>query len=115
MSDTIELELHPDGTTRTIYKDEVMEHLKDAGAAIKNIKRASCIEWEQTDCKEGWVVRAAHNPDLAVRVGYDDIDEVSTIMVSDDKTLPVHHFGIRREALMYEEIHFWELLPAKEI
>jgi hypothetical protein len=114
MTDDLELAIHPDGVTQTIGKDANIEHLRDVGARITSVRRATNIEWEQTDLKEGWVVRAAHNPDLAFRIGFDDVEEESTLVASADKTLPIHYFGQRRIALDMEELHFWEFLPPRE-
>lgn len=104
MGDTVEIEVTPDGTVRGIYKDELAE-LYGALGKMK-VARASNVEWEL----DGWTVRAAHDPNLAIRSVIKD--GAYRLVVSREGELTV--FVTREAALASELDHFWELLPKFE-
>lgn len=117
MKDTIELEISPDGTVRTIYSDEVHAFAEELGFTISKIQRASNVEWEEIEALaegwdrkvEGWTVRAAHRPSLAIRYARQDRSPSPVMEVSE--TGPIVVFKSREEALKFEVRHFWKLLP----
>jgi hypothetical protein len=108
--DSIEIEVAPDGTIRTMYKDDIEKLL---GGQIADVKRASRVEHETAtingNIRHGWSVRAEHNPEIAARVL--STVEVFDIIVSKDDDLPLAIFEKRAEALNFERDHFWDLLP----
>lgn len=100
MKDKFELRITQDGSIESIYQDGLAEAL---GATTKDVKRASNVEFENFDGRQGWTVRSASDPQLAIRtidgdgrfVGYE-----GTIVTYDS----------REEALEDEVMFFWELL-----
>lgn len=108
----VELEIGPTGTIRTIYKDEKLPLLNDLGEVT--VKRASNVEWEQIGEERGWTVRAAHNPQLAIRIVIHGGRFAQVVSDADDRNAPVAVFTSREAALESEERFFWKLLPPKE-
>lgn len=103
----IELQFTPDGKVRSIYKDERQSLLKEFGDL--KVKRASNVEWEKTYNGEGWTVRAAHAPELAIRLVYNPILANYDRHVSIDGLIAVYP---TREAALEDELNFfWALLP----
>lgn len=116
-----------DGIIRTIYKDELNKIAEDMKADITTVCRASEVEWEVVEkplnarfpMTQGWSIRAAHRPQLAIRwssslnagVGERYVDE---LLCSDNKELAIALFESRENALKWE-VHFFDsLLPPKE-
>lgn len=125
----IELEISTDGKIRTIYKDELMDLIKEVTEAhVTKVARASNIEWEEVDGRRGWVVRSAGNPELAIRLHPETYrlwkslngknrDSFSASdwcnwVVSVEGVLV--NFEKREDALKVEQKRFWQLLPQKE-
>jgi hypothetical protein len=106
----IELEFGPDGIIRTIYKDDSIEELSQIpGMRVLQVDRASKIEWENHGVGlVGWVVRAAHNPNLAIR----SLPNDPGLTVSIDGRLAF--FQKREDALREEQRFFWQLLPPRK-
>lgn len=128
MEVTVEKELlfdvTPDGTIRTIYKDSNVPVIKSIGE-ISKIARASNVEWEVIEnpinarfpATQGWSVRAAHDPELALRVESSPLmgsGYLDTVKVSRDNHLAVILFSTREVAILCEEEHFFELLPPRK-
>lgn len=103
----VELEIGPTGTIRTIYKDEKLPLLHDLGKVT--VKRASNVEWEEISGQSGWTVRAAHDPELAIRLVIRDCAFRQVVAKEGDIAV----FVSREAALESEERFFWELLPQK--
>ncbi len=101
----VELEVGPTGTMRAYYDDSVAGALKKLGSM--SVKRASNVEYEKGKEEEGWTVRAAHDPELAIRV----ILEGACFKRVVSKTGDLLFFNTREDALDAELTHFWELLP----
>jgi hypothetical protein len=99
----LEISITDDGEVRAYYNDDVPDIGKELGKM--QITRASNVEWEAAE--EGWTVRAAHDPTLAIRFveGCGIIPSREGDMVS---------FSSREEALECERHYFWELAPNKE-
>lgn len=108
MSDSIELQVLPTGRIRTIYKDE-RQVLYDALGPNWKVQRASNVEWEDG----GWSVRAAHNPELAIRWALEPEEDLKfhslTFGVSTEGEIVL--FSTREEALLEETKAFFQLLP----
>jgi hypothetical protein len=112
----VELEVGPDGTIRTMYKDGIADMI---GAEIKEVKRASRIEFEEVaidgKIERGWTVRSEHDPELALRlVQYPPPFRASRYGVSRDPKSKLVAFKDREQALNFERLFFWDLLPPKE-
>ena len=108
MKDTIELII--DGSKiESIYQDGLADLLD---AREVQVCRASNVEWEEVEGKKGWSVRAAHDPELAIRAltiwPY-------TRIVLKDPLYPVALFQNREEALVAEVAHFWELIQGRNL
>jgi hypothetical protein len=101
----IELQFTPDGKVRSIYKDENLPIFSKLGTV--QVSRASNVEWEDG----GWTVRAAHDPELAIR-GTPTNDGKFKLGVS--KTGLILHFETRESALKTEVEFFWALLPPNQ-
>lgn len=111
MADEVKWEIEKDGTIRGIYSDALQEVTEAMGAEVRKVCRASNVEWEENECRRGWTVRAAHNPNLAARLSDSDLVE---FIVSDDIRRPLAYFPFREEAIRWEVRHFFQLLPPKE-
>lgn len=103
---SIELMVAPNGDVRSVYEDSRLE-IFEAMKGKMSVQRASNVEWETVDGEGGWSVRAAHDPDLAVRCilaggGYRRVvSKIGDILL----------YTTREAALEIEQKHFWELLP----
>lgn len=107
----LKLEFGPDGVIRTMYKDGLEEVAKIIDAEMTTTCRAANVEWEDHGVVEGWVIRAVHNPKLAVR----DVGSSEPIfVVSDDEDLQLAFFVKRETAIEVERSNFFKLLPPKE-
>jgi hypothetical protein len=104
---SFEIEVTPAGKIRTVYKDEQLPTLEKLGAV--SVHRASNVEWEEIGNEKGWTVRAAHDPELAIRTIFDKAHSSFRRVVSREGDIAV--FTTREAALGYEVLHFWELLP----
>ena len=93
------------GVLRTIYQDDVHSILSKIGPY--HIKRASNVEWEKMDLVSGWTVRAAHDPELAIRAIIKD-GAFRQVVSKEGELL---FFNNREAALEAEVRHFWQLLP----
>jgi hypothetical protein len=101
----IEMLVMPDGTSRCVYKDELIDVYDAIGP--KKVKRASNVEWETVDGQGGWTVRSAHDVDLAIRVQLRDGAYHKVVSRAGEILL----FNTREAALENEVEFFWELLP----
>lgn len=107
----LSFEIGNDGTIRTIYKDDLPEVADAIGAELSHICRASNVEWERyNDTIKGWTVRAAHEPNLAIRVRDGEYVVASNGLYPADLAF----FDTREEALKWEVKLFWSLLPPKK-
>lgn len=120
------LEVAEDGTIRTIYKDELIDFAEKIGGDMTTVCRASNVEWEKVEKPlnarfpdiKGWSVRAAHDPELALRVessvngGIGD-RYVDTLVCSRNPNLAIMLFSTREIALQAEVKFFHQLLPPK--
>jgi hypothetical protein len=106
----IAIKFSPDGTARCIYKDEHV-NMYDALGDLK-VQRASNVEWERCEDQEieGWSVRAAHNPELAIRIVLENCQFKKIVSIEGEICL----FETRKDALENEVEYFWELLPPGE-
>lgn len=105
MKDQFEVIVGPGGTVEGIYQDGLAEAL---GAETKEVRRASLVEWEDIKVAQGWTVRAAHNPKLAIRMSF---DPPLHLLVTDSSVVGnVAVFISREMALEYEQKFFWELM-----
>lgn len=102
MKDEFELKIGPDGTIETIYQEGLETFASDMGAEVVSVCRASNVEWEDKEHHKGWTVRAAHDPELALRV----VD--AQIVVSREGDVAT--FMTREAAIKQEVKYFWELL-----
>jgi len=102
----IELMVAPNGDVRSVYDDsrlQVFEGLK----GNMTVQRASNVEWETVEDTSGWSVRAAHDPELALRAILEDGGYHRVVSKVGDVLL----YSTREAALEAEQDHFWELLP----
>ena len=113
-SSGIAIKFSPDGKARCIYKDEHLDTYNALGEL--RVQRASNVEWEKIgglglcDLAEGWSVRAAHDPELAIRVVLENCQYKKAVSRVGEICL----FVTREAALENEVEHFWELLPPGE-
>jgi superoxide dismutase len=107
----IELQFTPDGKVRSIYKDERQSLFREFGDL--KVKRASNVEWEKTFHGSGWTVRAAHDPELAIRIFYNTGRACYEQVVSRTYGL-IATFPTREAALDAELAFFWALLPPNQ-
>jgi hypothetical protein len=105
----IELMVAPNGDVRSVYDDARLE-VFEAMKGKMSVQRASNVEWETLEDTSGWSVRAAHDPELAIRciLGDGMYKRVAS------KTGDILLFTTREAALEAEQDHFWELLPGTE-
>ena len=110
MSDEItnvSINFSTDGKARVIYKDELLPLYSELGDM--KVARASNVEWEEIDEAQGWSVRAAHDPELAIRI---ILDGGYRKVVSRQGEIALF---VTREAALESELNFfWELLPPRE-
>jgi hypothetical protein len=97
-----ELKFGPDGVIEGIYQDGLAELLD---ADIKEVKRASLVEWEGN----GWAVRSAHDPTLALRLNTDP-NKGPLGWFTASRSGEVYTFLTREKALEAEQAFFWELM-----
>lgn len=114
MKDEITLQITEDGTIRSIYADNHSQELNELLGAKMVVERASHVEWEEIDGIAGWTVRAAWDPDLAIRDSKWEGFPCLTVAREKNYCKKVHVFATREEALKSEVSHFWALLPPKE-
>lgn len=98
----------PNGKVVAAFTDETQQTLQAVGHP--EVARASNVEWERIGNDEGWTVRAAYDPELAIRAvlhsgGYRKV-------VS--RTGDILCFVTRAAALEAEQQFFWELLPPEK-
>ena len=104
---TIEFVIGSNGAIRSLYKDERLPFFERLGKL--SVKRASNVEWENIE-GGGWTVRAAHDPELAIRI--QKLPGLLKRVVA--RTGDILVFVTREAALGAEQSHFWELLPTEE-
>jgi hypothetical protein len=110
----IAIKFSPDGKARCIYKDEHL-NVYDALGDLK-VQRASNVEWEKIgglglcDLAEGWSVRSAHDPELAIRIVLENGQYRKVVSKEGEICL----FLTRGAALENEIEQFWALLPPEE-
>ena len=103
-----EFEILPSGEVRMMYHDESSRQVAELlGAKIVDVPRASHVEWEKEGGSAGWSVRAAHDPELAIRAH-------GTGWALATKG-PIKLFDTREAALEAERACFWDLLPRIEV
>ena len=88
------------GDLIVMYKDDRIDFIKELGEV--SVDRASHVEWSKD--LGGWVVKAAHDNELALRK-----DNEGKIVVTNSGDLAV--FLNRKEALKEEVKAFWNLIP----
>lgn len=98
----VEIEFTTKGEARAVYKDELRDVMEELGPV--RVARASLVEWEDVDGRSGWTVRAAHDPELALRV-------VDWCRWEPRREGSLVTFQTREEALREELKFFWQLLP----
>lgn len=112
----VELEILPNGEIRMMYSDETVPKVAEMiGAQVVDVPRASNVEFERTEFGNGWTVRAAHDPELAIRlrknfilIVHDSISPEDIVVSKEGRIFP---FSSREDAILSEIEHFWELLP----
>ncbi len=121
----ISLDFGTDGVIRTIYSDELPELAEKIGGEISTVCRASNVEWEKVEVPAsernpqlaGWSVRAAHDPQLALRVktvkNITTMTEKDVVTCSRDESLPIMLFSTREGAIREEVENFFNLLPPR--
>lgn len=117
----LSMSIATDGTVTMIYSDDVRGLAEKMGADIQKVQRASNVEWEEIPRREGggvdqgWTVRAAHDPTLALRIFWSGMCGVRApaIVCSRERQHPVAVFVSREAALKQEVKFFYELLPPK--
>jgi len=103
-----EFEILPSGEIRMMYDDLRSKQVADLlGASIVEVQRASHVEWEKVGEESGWTVRAAHDPELAIRRHANG--QVLALKG------PLAVFPTREAALASERLHFWDLIPRTEV
>lgn len=122
----VSLDVGSDGVIRTIYKDELNDFAKRIGGEISTVCRASNVEWERLEKPAsernpqltGWSVRAAHDPQLAIRVQTIPHHQTKTAkdvaVCSRDTSLPIMLFSTREGAIEAEIHNFFKLLPPRK-
>ena len=111
MKDAFEVKIGPDGTIQMMYQDDIEQFAEDLGGDISTSCRASNVEWEESQGKEGWTVRSAFDRELAIR--YVETDGIREMICS--RVGELVFFITRRRALELEVKFFWELLaPQRE-
>lgn len=110
MKDEVEIEVGPGGTIKTIYQEGIEDFAKEIGADITGVCRLSNVEWEVIGDAKGWSVRAAHNPEFALRFVVKDGQATFHVATEGDVIL----FNTRDDALRAESDHIWHLLPKKD-
>lgn len=102
------LEILPNGTIRMVYSDDLWAFADKIGGDMRATCRASNVEWEDIGGLKGWVVRAAHDPTLAIK----DVGSSEPVFVCN--RVPENKVAIftSRELAIKYEIHFFhDLLP----
>lgn len=100
MKEQFDLVIDGDGSIEAIYQDGLAEAL---GAKTAEVTRASNVEWEKSKDGEGWTVRSATDPKLAICR-----DENDQLVVSRDA--PIYYFATREKALEWEVKFFWDII-----
>jgi hypothetical protein len=108
MKEDHQFRVKPGGAIETPYDDDLVDLVKDMGAKLTKVRRASNIEFETIGELSGWSVRATHDPELAIRLlpsllGW-ELSRSGNILL----------FETREEALAEEMRFFWQLIPPKE-
>lgn len=101
MPDEVSLVINPDGTIDTIYSDKIKALLESAGGEVAQVCRASNVEWEAE--YKGWTVRAARDPEIALRF----VDGSGVVASKEGEILA---YPTREAALEQEVKHFWALI-----
>lgn len=107
----LNLDVGPDGVIRSIYSDDLNKVAEGVGEVVR-VCRLSNVEWEDHgEGLRGWVVRAAHDTELAIR----DVGSAEPVfVVSRDPQLRLAIFTSREVAVAVEVSHYEELMPPKE-
>jgi hypothetical protein len=104
MKNEFELKIASDGTIETIYQDGLEEFTKEMGGEVAQVCRASNVEFEIIGRRKGWSVRAAHDPELAIRLNPE------LLGWGPSRRGNILLFETREEALKEEVRFFWQLL-----
>lgn len=108
----IEFEVLADGTILAPFDSEGEKLAELLEADIKEVQRASIVEWERARDRCGWTVRAAHDPQLAIRRTSEWTSDIERYCVSKEGML--EYFKTREQAIGMERGFFWALLPPRE-
>jgi len=103
MTDEIKVRITADGSVDGVYRDGIAEAL---GAKVESVKRASHVEYEKVGEVEGWTVRSAIEPGLAIRLVIKDGAFRQAVGFEGEVAL----FLSREDALESEVRFFWALL-----
>ncbi len=106
MKDSFDLVIDQEGNIEGIYQDDLAAAL---GAEIKEVKRASHVEWEKAGGWEGWTVRSALDPEIAIRLVIKDGAFQQVVGREGDIAV----FTTREAALEAEVRFFWEIVGQK--
>jgi hypothetical protein len=114
---SIELKIGKGGEITTVYDDAIHAELvlRLPSMQIKEIRRASHVEWEviagsePAVCRSGWTVRSADDPRLALRL---EASQLPKCVLSREGALLM--WENREDALRHEREHVWELIAARE-
>lgn len=119
------LEIGTDGIVRMVYSDDLWAFAERIGGDMKATCRASNVEWETVSRirtsqdhdaphdLNGWVIRAAHDKELAIRMKDKD-SGTDEVVCSRDPNLELAVYENRKTAIEVEIQFFHELLPPHE-
>ncbi len=108
MKETCKFMIGPDGTIETVYDDKLLDLTKEMGGELAQVCRASSVEFERGTSHNGWTVRAAYDPTLAIRL------HPVTGMIGPSRKGMLIYYRTREKALLAERKFFWDLLPPKQ-
>ena len=103
MKSTFKVRITADGSIEGIYHDGIAETL---GAKVTTVKRASHVEFEKVGEVEGWTVRSAIEPGLAIRLVIKDAAYRQVVAFEGEVAV----FTSREAALEAEVRFFWEMM-----
>lgn len=114
----VTVEIGLDGTIRMVYSDDLWAFAEKIGGDMTATCRASNVEWEENYLLHnrkikisGWVIRAAHDPSLAIRMKEYDNAVSDEVECSRDAGKELAVYEERKTAIAVELKFFHELLP----